>query len=96
MNQREDDVVDRSGNAIVSLLQQAADLTNADYDRAMQTASALSGQLRACQDRVSQLEGDVAIMEERALRAEQWLDKVRGEIEHKFLHPDEARKVQAR
>ena len=46
------DAVDRSGQAIVSLLQQAAETANANCDRAMDLAHKLSMQLRAAEERI--------------------------------------------
>src|SRR5262245_17324573 len=52
----EGDPVERSGQAIVALLQQAADTANANCDRAMDYAHKLSVQLRAAEERVKELE----------------------------------------
>src|SRR5215831_20617353 len=50
------DPVDRSGQAIVALLQQAAETANANCDRAMDLAHKLSMELRAAEERVRQIE----------------------------------------
>src|SRR5262249_39073585 len=52
----EGDPVERSGQAIVALLQQAADSANANCDRAMEYAHKLSVQLRANEERIKELE----------------------------------------
>ena len=50
-DQRDDSDVDRSGHAIVALLQEAAQVASANCERAMDVAHKLSGQLRAAEDR---------------------------------------------
>jgi len=83
---REDgDQLDRSGHAIVNLLQQAADVAKENCDRAMDVAHKLAIQLRAAEDRVRQLEVEVKHYEERAVRAEKWLYRVYKEIEDRFF-----------
>ena len=47
-------------------------------------AQKLSHQLRASEDRIAELEAEVAAYRERAERAEQWLDRVYTEIEDRF------------
>jgi TfoX/Sxy family transcriptional regulator of competence genes len=54
----------------------------------MDMAQKLLHQLRAAEDRVAELEADVAAQQERADRAEQWLHKVYWEIEDRFLDRD--------
>src|SRR5262249_49895908 len=52
----EGDPVDRSGQAIVALLQEAAESATVNCDRAMDMAHKLSIQLRAAEERVRELE----------------------------------------
>jgi hypothetical protein len=54
------DALDQSGEAIVALLQQAATLSNENCDRAMSLAHRLSIQLRAAEDRIKQLQAELA------------------------------------
>jgi hypothetical protein len=79
------DPVDRSGQAIVAMLQDAVEVAKQNCDRAMDMAHKLAMQLRASEDRVAQLEGDVRYYQERASRAEKWLLRIQHEIEEKFL-----------
>ena len=51
--------LDRSGQAIIALLQEAADAVRANEDRAMSVAQKLSGQIQTVEDRAKQLEADV-------------------------------------
>jgi TolA-binding protein len=86
MSQPAGDVTDRSGNAILTLLQQASDSAIGAYDRVIQIAHDLAVQLRDTEDQINQLQAKVAKLEDRAVQAEHWLDRIAGEIEHKFLH----------
>ena len=51
----------------------------------MDIAHKLSLQLRAAEDKVAQLEGDVRYYQERANRAEKWMLRIQQEIEEKFF-----------
>ena len=86
------DTVERSGQAIVALLQQAADSANANCDRAMEYAHKLSVQLRASDERIKELEVDLRHYqeraqraEERAQRAESWLVRIYKDVEQRFF-----------
>jgi hypothetical protein len=84
---RPDDPMDQSGQAIVAMLQKAADLSNDNTDRAMAMAHRLSVQLRAAEDRINELQMENAQLMERASRAETWLALIRKEIEEKLIAP---------
>ncbi|SRR6266508_482921 len=81
------DPLDQSGQAIVALLQQAANLSNDNCDRAMGLAHKLSIQLRAAEDRINQLQAEVEQFQDRAARAEKWLFRIYKEIEEKLISP---------
>ena len=83
--------MDRSGHAIVALLQRAADLSNDEWDRARTQADALSQQLQAAEDRINQLETEVEDFQDRADRAEMWLQSVKKEIEKTLTAPTATR-----
>jgi len=53
-------------------------------------------QLRAAEDRIAELEAELASYQERAERAEQWLHKVYTEIEDRFLRQDGRSRVTER
>jgi hypothetical protein len=89
-DQRDDNDVDRSGHAIVALLQEAAAVASTNCDRAMDVAHKLSGQLRAAEDRAKELEADIRHYQDRALRAEKWLLRIYKEIEEKFFNQNTA------
>jgi hypothetical protein len=84
---REDDPTDESGRAVVAMLQQAANLSNENCDRAMSLAHKLSLQLRAAEDRINQLQAEVEHFQDRAAHAENWLRVIEKEIEKKLLAP---------
>lgn len=79
------DPLDQSGQAIVAMLQEAVDVAKENCDRALELAHKFSLQLRAAEDRIVQLEGDVRHYQERAARAEKWLQRIQGEIEERFF-----------
>ena len=81
------DALDQSGEAIVALLQQAATLSNENCDRAMSLAHRLSIQLRAAEDRIKQLQAELAQSQDRSARAEKWLSRIYQEIEQKLISP---------
>ena len=71
-------------------IQQAADLSNENCDRAMKLAHKLSMQLRAAEDRVNQLKPELELLRNRAVRAERWLQTIQNEIEEKLIAPRSA------
>jgi hypothetical protein len=81
------DPIDQSGNAIVAMLRKAADLSNENCDRARTMAKELARQLQAAEDRISQLETEVQHFQNRAVRAETWLQQIQREIEEKLIAP---------
>ena len=89
--QQPGDPVDRSGQAIIELLQQAAETANSNCDRAMELAHKLSLQLRAAEERIRELESDTNHFHDRAQRAEKWLARIYKDIEEKFFNPQSGR-----
>jgi hypothetical protein len=85
------DPVDRSGQAIIELLQQAAETANSNCDRAMELAHKLSMQLRSAEERIRELESDTNHFHDRAQRAEKWLARIYKDIEDKFFNPESGR-----
>jgi len=83
--QNEGDPLDRSGQAIVAMLQEAVDVAKQNCDRAMDIAHKLSLKLREAEDRIAQLEGDCRHYQERAARAEKWMHRIHAEIEDRFF-----------
>jgi hypothetical protein len=83
--QNETDPLDRSGFAIVSMLQDAVTIAKQDCERAMDVAHKLSLKLRESEDRIAQLEANCRHYQERAQRAEQWMNRIQSEIEDRFF-----------
>jgi hypothetical protein len=82
------DPIDRSGAAIVSMLQEAVEVAKHNCERAMDIAHKLSLQLRAAEDRIAQLEGEIRLYQDRAIRAEKWMHRIHSEIEDRFFKDD--------
>jgi hypothetical protein len=82
--------VEEAGQAIIAKLQKAAELSNENCDRAMKLAHKLSMELRAAEDRINQLEAEVELFRDRAVRAERWLQTIQKEIEEKLIAPRSA------
>src|SRR3954463_9120057 len=71
--------LDDAGQAILSQIRTAADLSKEDCDRAMSLAHKLSMELRAAEDRTHQMASEVEHWRERAMRT------IQQEIEEKLL-----------
>jgi hypothetical protein len=83
------DQLDKAGQTILQMLHQAASVAEENSRHALETAQKLSHQLRASENRVAELEAEVAAYQERAERAEQWLHRVYTEIEDRFLRQND-------
>ncbi len=84
------DGLDSAGQTIMGLLQQAANAAKENCGRALGVAHNLSVRLRAAEDRIKELESDLRLFQDRALRAENWLQRISREIENRFFDPKEA------
>jgi chromosome segregation ATPase len=76
----EADVMDQAANAILGLVDRAADTAVADVQEAREFAEKLADELRAArdqlrvaQDRINNLEAKVGYYQDRTERAEKWL-----------------------
>ena len=101
----EADLLDRAGNAILGLVSRAADVAAADLKEARDVAKKLADHLRAANERlqaahdelraahgqINDLKADVRHYQDRANRAEKWLEQISSEIEQKFLGADQKR-----
>jgi hypothetical protein len=85
------DQLDKAGQTILQMLHRAAGVAEENSRHALETAQKLSHQLRAAEDRIAELEAEVAAYQERAQRAEQWLHRVYTEIEERFLRQSDER-----
>jgi chromosome segregation ATPase len=84
------DPIDQAGHALVAMLQEAAKISNENVERALDMAHKLSIQLRAAEDRIAQLQAEVQFLQNRASRAEQWLEAIKNEIQDKLIVAMEA------
>jgi len=86
------DELDAAGRSILNLLSKAAGVAEENSRYALEQAQKLSQQLQAAEIRITELENDVRYYADRADRAEQWLHKIYGEIEDRFIRqPQEKR-----
>jgi hypothetical protein len=81
------DPLDQAGQSIIGLLQQAATTAKENCGHALRVAHGLSLQLRAAEDQIKTLETELRHFQERAVRAENWLQRISREIEMKFFEP---------
>jgi hypothetical protein len=72
---------DEAGQAVIAQIRKAAQLANENCDRAMALAHKLAMQLRAAEDRITELEAEVTLVRDRATRAEGWLQTIHGRSE---------------
>src|SRR4029077_12466627 len=86
------DQLDKAGQTILQLVQKAAGVADENSRHALGMAQKLSDQVRAAEDRIADLEAQVASHQERAERAEQWLHRVYTEIEDRFLRQNDERR----
>jgi hypothetical protein len=82
-------VADDAGRGIVALVQKAADLAKADCNRAMDLAHRLSSELRAAEERAGEFEAQANYFRDRAAHAEEWLVRIRREIQETFFETKE-------
>jgi hypothetical protein len=88
----EADIVDQAGNAILGLVDRAADAAVADVQEAREFAEKLADELRAArdqlrvsQDQINNLEAKVRYYQDRTDRAEKWLHQISSKIEQRFF-----------
>ena len=86
------DQLDKAGQTILQLVSRAAGIADENSRHALDMAQQLSDQLRAAEDRVAELEAELTASQERCDRAEQWLHRIYGEIEERFLQQDDSRR----
>jgi hypothetical protein len=87
-----DDQLDKAGQTILQLVAQAAGIADENSRHALGMAQKLSDQLRAAEAQVAELEAELSASRERADRAEQWLHRIYGEIEERFLQQSDSRR----
>jgi uncharacterized protein YlxW (UPF0749 family) len=85
------DQLHSAGQTILQLLNKAANVAEQNSKHAIDMAQKLAHELRAAQQRISELETEVVAYQNQAERAEQWLHKVYTEIEDRFLQQGRSR-----
>jgi outer membrane murein-binding lipoprotein Lpp len=88
-----DDPIENAGRALVTMLNQAAGVSNEKYERANILAGRLAGEVRTLENRIKELEAQVSHFRERAARAEEWLQRISREIESRLIAPQDTRGV---
>lgn len=83
----EGNAAQRSGQAIISLLQQAADVARRNEERAKAQALQLADELRIAEERIHALETRLRHFETRAADAEQWLMRIHDEVQERLITP---------
>ncbi|HEY7297734.1 MAG TPA: hypothetical protein VH684_07340 [Xanthobacteraceae bacterium] len=89
------DPIDQAGQAVMAALREAANVSKGNLDRAMTLAHRLSMQLRAAEDRISQVQAEVELLRSRATRAEQWLETIKEEIQDNLIAPMEVNRPES-
>jgi peptidoglycan hydrolase CwlO-like protein len=85
------DELDRVGHAILGLVGQAADATEADFRAAREANRKLADQLRAANNQINELNANLRYYQERTDRAEKWLYEISSEIEQRFFGENDGR-----
>ena len=91
LNSRTDagDPLDRAAQTILGTINRAATTVQASYRQGLEINSKLTAQLRAAEQRMSELEVKARYHEDRADRAEKWLYQISVEIEQRFFGREE-------
>ena len=83
------DPLDRAAQTILGTINRAATTVEASYRQGLEVNDKLAAQLRAAEQRMSELEVKARYPEDRADRAEKWLYQISVEIEQRFFGRDE-------
>jgi hypothetical protein len=79
------DKLDAAGHSILQLIGKAAGITEGYTQDVVKAAEKVAHELRAARNCITQLEDELAASNDRADRAEQWLDKIYKEIDEQFV-----------
>jgi predicted nucleic acid-binding Zn-ribbon protein len=83
--------VEKAATNIVSLLQQAADVAKRNEDRAKAQAHHYYQRLQTAEAEIKALEGELQRAEQRAVDAEQWIQRIFHSVKETLLEPLMAR-----
>jgi hypothetical protein len=81
------DPIDESGHALLAMLHQAQEHANETCAHASGFADQVAAQLRAVEDRIEELEAEIAHYRARAANAEDWLERIQHEIGNLLISP---------
>jgi hypothetical protein len=81
------DAVDRAGQEVLAKLQYAAGVAEQNTRHALSMAHQAAMQLRIAEDKVARLELEIGNYQQRAERAEGWLQRISQEIDQSFPPP---------
>jgi hypothetical protein len=79
------DQLDIVGQNALALVHRAADISDEEYNRAVDIAHKLADQLEDAKERIRNLEADVTHYQKRTDCAEKWLAQIATEIEQRFF-----------
>jgi hypothetical protein len=92
----ETDQLDLAGNAILGLVDHAADIAETDLQEAREAAEKLADQLRAAQNLINELEASVRYYQDWKNRAEKWLHQISSKVEQRLFGADDSRSARRR
>jgi len=90
------DRLDRAGNAILGLVDHAADISETDLLEARRVAEKLADELRAAQKLIHELEASNRYYQELIDRAEKWLHQISSRLEQRFFSANDSRSADRR
>ena len=90
------DQLDWAGNAILGLVDHAADISEADLQEARRAAEKLADELRAAQNLINELEASNRYYQQRTERAEKWLHQISLRLEQRFFGANDSRSARRR
>lgn len=81
------DPIDEAGHALLGMLHQANEHASEVSEHARGFADQVAAQLRAVEDRIKELEAEIAHYRARATNAEDWLQRIHHEIGGLLISP---------
>jgi hypothetical protein len=79
------DKLDAAGHSVLQLIGKAAGIAEEHTQHVLKAADQVAHELHAARDRIAELEEELLAHRDRADRAEQWLNKIRQEIDQQFV-----------
>ena len=81
------DPTDMAGQALVAMLQHAANISDDQCNEALTVVDKLYVELRSAEDRIRRLEAEIEFHRNRAARGESWLRRIQKEVEENLIAP---------